>query len=88
MDEIVTNVSDDGAVALPDRMRRLLGIKTGDAVSVSVRDDGSLVLRPVRFPTVASLVGAAGSLPCPRPWPEMRAIAYEERLGSEARDDG
>jgi hypothetical protein len=37
------------------------------------------------YPTVASLRGAAGSLPMPRPWHEAREIAREDALERKDR---
>jgi len=71
----LTKVSDDGAVALPEHVRQRLTLGPGDPVAISIRGDGTVVLRPVRCPTADSLAGAAGSLAQRRSSHETREIA-------------
>ena len=53
-----------------------------------IGDEGQIEVRPVRDPTVASLRGAAGSLPVPLSWQEIEIIVREERAEQiEPRDD-
>lgn len=40
-----------------------------------------------KYPTIASLVGAAGSLPKPLSWKEMRQIAREDQLRNKMRNE-
>jgi bifunctional DNA-binding transcriptional regulator/antitoxin component of YhaV-PrlF toxin-antitoxin module len=65
-------------------VRRLLGLNEHDRVLFTISDDGEVTLRPLRFPTLESLAGAAGTLSVPEP-PNLVAAAYEERLGQKYR---
>lgn len=38
-----------------------------------------------KYPTVASLAGAAGTLPHPLSWDEMREIAWEDHIAEKYR---
>ena len=61
------SVRSDGWVALPTRLRQLLGLKAGDELEAEV-EDGELILRPVG--TVAAAAEApAVSEPVPAPAP-------------------
>jgi len=66
-------------VTIPAAIRRHLGVTTGDRVVFAIEPDGSVRVKTPRFPTVASLRGAAGILPRPMTWKEMREAAREER---------
>jgi bifunctional DNA-binding transcriptional regulator/antitoxin component of YhaV-PrlF toxin-antitoxin module len=68
------------------KIRRHLGVGVGDKVAFTVEEDGTVKVRPVKYPTIASLQGAAGSLPRRLSWAEMREIAYEDRLGRKLGD--
>jgi hypothetical protein len=45
-----------------------------------IDDQGTVRLRVPRYPTVASLSGAAGRLKKPLSWQEIQQIAYEDRI--------
>jgi AbrB family looped-hinge helix DNA binding protein len=84
MKEIVSTVTSKGQVTLPAEVRRSLGIKTRDKVAFVIEDGGTVKLRAPKYPDVASLAGAAGSLGTPLPWERMREIAREDRLARKA----
>jgi AbrB family looped-hinge helix DNA binding protein len=84
--EQLTVVTRKGQITLPAEMRRLLGIKQGDKVAVSVEDAGSeqprLSLKPVR--SVAEMTfGAVRPRKRPEDFKELRR-AFEEGLAQEA----
>lgn len=79
-----STVTSKGQVTIPKDVRDRLGISTGATVSFVLENDGTVKLTIPQYPTVASLVGAAGSLPEPRSWDEMRDIAREDRMRSQA----
>jgi AbrB family looped-hinge helix DNA binding protein len=87
MREAVATITSKGQVTLPIAIRRHLGVGERDRVAFVVGEDGSVTVRPIKYPTVASLQGIAGSLPQPRSWEEMRDIAYEERLARKLAPD-
>ncbi len=83
MKQIVSTVTTKGQVTLPVEVREHLGVNPGDRITFIVDDAGAILVTSPRYPDVASLRGAAGSLERPLPWRKVRAIAREDRL--EAR---
>jgi antitoxin PrlF len=81
--EIVSTITSKGQVTIPREVRRHLGLQDGDKLSFVLKDDGSVAVHVPTYPTVASLAGAAGSLPEPKSWKEMREIAREDAAGDE-----
>ena len=84
MKEIFSALTSKGRVTIPIEVRKHLGVTTNGKVAFVIEDDGTVRLRVMRYPTVASLQGAAGSLKKPLSWQEMRQIACEDRF--KARD--
>ncbi len=80
MKEIISTLTSKGQVTIPAEVRKYLGIETNDKVAFVIDDGGVVRLRVLRYPGVASLRGAAGSLKKPLPWQEMQQIAYEDRF--------
>jgi antitoxin PrlF len=80
MKEIVSKITSKGQVTIPVEIRKQLGLDTGTKIAFVVDEDGTVTLRPLTYPTIASLAGAAGKLDKPMSWDEMRRIAYEDRL--------
>lgn len=78
-------VTSKGQITIPADVRRQLGIQLGDRVEFATADDGTVVFRRAKFPTLASLRGAAGSLAEPLSWDEMRTLAYEDRAPIPSR---
>ncbi len=83
MKEIVSTITSKGQVTIPREVRRHLGLQTGDKLSFVLEEDGSVALQVPTYATIASLAGAAGSLPEPRTWEEVREIAREDALQDE-----
>jgi len=83
MREIISTITSKGQVTIPAEVRERLGLKTGDKVSFVLGDSGEIQLKAPRYPNIASVVGAAGSLKTKLSWEEMRRIAEEDRLAEE-----
>jgi antitoxin PrlF len=80
MKEIISTITSKGQVTIPAEVRRYLGIKTNDKVAFVIDAEGTVRLKVPRYPDIASLRGAAGSLDKPLTWRQMQEIAYEDRL--------
>jgi AbrB family looped-hinge helix DNA binding protein len=80
MKELIVTVSSKGQVVIPKAVREHLGIAQGDKNTFVLESEGKVELKATKYPTVASLRGASGSLQAPIPWDEMRQIAREDRL--------
>lgn len=68
---------------MPKDARVRLGVSTNDKVLFVIEDDRTVKLRVPPYPTIASLVGAAGCLNESKSWDEMREIAREDRLAGK-----
>src|SRR5207302_7248039 len=80
MKEIISTITSKGQVTIPIEVRNYLGLKTNDKVAFVIDSEGTVRLRVPRYPTIASLRGAAGSLNEPLSWQQMQKIAHEDRL--------
>ena len=80
MKEVISTLTSKGQVTIPAEIRKYLGMETNDKVAFVIDDAGAVRLRVLRYPTVASLRGAAGSLKKQLSWQEMQQIAYEDRF--------
>ena len=80
MKEMVVTVSSKGQVVIPKEVRKHLGIDRGDKITFVLDEEGKVVLKTTKYPTVASLRGAAGKLKAPLAWEEIRQIAREDHL--------
>jgi AbrB family looped-hinge helix DNA binding protein len=78
--EIDSTVTSKGQITIPVSVRRQLGIDPGDKLTFAVAKSGEVNLRTTRYPTVASVRGAAGALKTPLTWQEVRQIAREDKL--------
>lgn len=76
----ISTLSSKGQVTLPIEIRKHLGVDTNDKVAFVVEPDGKVQVTPAKYPDIASLSGAAGSLKKPLSWKEMQQIAREDRL--------
>ena len=72
MKEIISTVTSKGQVTIPAEIRKYLGITTNDKISFVIDDEGAVRLRVHRYPTMASLRGAAGRLNKPLSWQDMQ----------------
>ncbi len=80
MKEIISTITSKGQVTIPAEVRKYLGIKTSDKIAFVIDAEGTVRLKVPRYPDIASLRGAAGSLNKPLNWQQMQEIAYEDRL--------
>ncbi len=80
---IDSTITSKGQVTIPAEVRRLLGVKQGDKLTFVVGTTGEINLKATRYPTIASLRGAAGTLKSPLSWKEMRSIARDERFKAD-----
>ena len=87
MKEIPATVTSKGQVTIPKDVRVRLGLNDHDKIVFVIEDDGSIKLMVPRYPSVAALAGAAGSLDHPLSWDEMRRIAYEDRLAEQRAEE-
>lgn len=79
MREASSTVTSKGQITIPVAVRRYLGLNEGDTLTFVINDEGLVELRVPKYPSVVSLRGAAGALPQPLSWQEMRQIAHEDR---------
>lgn len=87
MKEIISTITSKGRITIPAEVRRHLGISTSDKVAFVIDDEGTVRLRFRRFPTIASLRGAAGKLKKPLSWQEIQQIACEDRFDGITRQE-
>lgn len=87
MKEIVSTVTSKGQVTIPVEVREYLGIKTNDKIAFVIDEEGVVRLRVPRYPTIASLRGAAGRLQKPLSWQQMQQIAYEDRFAANNKSN-
>jgi AbrB family looped-hinge helix DNA binding protein len=80
MAEILMTVTSKGQVTIPAAVRRYLKIKKNQKIVLILEPDGSVCLKTPRYGSVADLSGAAGTLGQKLSWPEMLAIAYDDRI--------
>lgn len=80
MKQSVATINTKGQITVPIEIRRHLGAMSGDRPAFVIEDVGRVRVGPLPYPTIASLQRAAGSLPRPSSWREMREVASEERL--------
>jgi AbrB family looped-hinge helix DNA binding protein len=90
MKELYTSVTRKGQITLPAEIRRLLKVKEGDRIAVSLApsSDGELkaIIAPVR--SVAEMTfGAVPPLRRPEDFHELRS-AFEEGLAHQTLSDG
>ena len=83
MREFISTIKSKGQVTIPAEIRRYLGIKANAKVVFVIDEEGTVQLKGPRYPDIASLRGAAGSLNKPLSWQEMQKIAHEDRLKAE-----
>ncbi len=80
MKQILSTITSMGQVTVPAEVRRHLGLAAHDHVAFIIEADGTVRLSSPQRATVKSLRGAAGTLPHPMSWHEMREIAYKDRI--------
>lgn len=79
--EIIVTLTRKGQVTIPAAVRRLLGLATEGKVALVIDEQAKTVrLHSPRYPTIASLAGAAGTLNHKVPWSEMLDTARADAL--------
>jgi len=78
--EIVSKLTRKGQITIPVAVRRHLGVDTNDKVAFIIEPNGKVQITQAKYPTIASLSGAAGKLKKPLPWKEVLRIAREDHL--------
>ena len=87
MQEIISTITSKGQVTIPAEVRKYLSIETNDKLAFVIDDEGIVRLRVLRYPTVASLRGAAGSLKEPLSWQEVQQTAHEDRIKAKYENE-
>ncbi len=86
MKEILSTITSKGQITIPAEVRRHLGVSKNDKIAFLLEPDGTVRLAAPRYPDIASLRGAAGTLKQPLTWQEVRDIAREDRLRDKYPD--
>ena len=85
MKEILMTITSKGQVTIPAEVRRYLGLEKNQKIALVIEEEtGTVCLKAPRYPDVASLRGAAGTLDRELTWEEMRAIAREDRARAKS----
>lgn len=83
--EITVTLTRKGQVTIPAAVRRFLGLVPEGKMSLVLNQESKTVqLQVPRYPTIASLAGAAGTLKHPVPWKEMLETARADALAKNA----
>ena len=78
MREVLSTITSKGQVTIPAEVRRSLGLKKGDKIAFVIDQEGDVHLKPPQYPSIMSLRGAAGTLPRPMSWQEVKETVEEE----------
>src|SRR5438874_1418350 len=73
--EIYSTVTSKGQVTLPAEIRKHLGIATNDKIAFVIQPQGTVEVKTSKYPTLASLRGAAGKLKKPLSWREIEELS-------------
>lgn len=88
MKEVLLTITKKGQVTIPKEAREHLGVSekgNNRKIALVLTDEGTAVLKKPRYPDLASIRGAAGKLPKPLPWEEVRERAREDHLKDKLR---
>jgi antitoxin PrlF len=88
MKEIVSTITSKGQVTIPAEVRKHLGLNKREKIAFVIDEEGDVHLKAPHYPTVASLRGAAGSLPNPMSWEDIERVVEEERAEEGHRKVG
>lgn len=78
MNEIRATMTTKGRITIPREVRQWLGLQAGDGVVFRIDEANQVTLRKVKYPTIASLAGAAGKLESPPAAKEILDVARED----------
>lgn len=84
MKEILMTVTSKGQVTIPAAVRRHLKIERNQKIAMVLEPDGTVRLKLPRYPRVAALRDAAGTIGKNLTWEQMRDIAREDHLERKA----
>jgi bifunctional DNA-binding transcriptional regulator/antitoxin component of YhaV-PrlF toxin-antitoxin module len=88
MRRAVATITSKRQITVPIEIRRHLQVDVHDKLEFIIDADGDVRIRPVQYPTIASLAGAAGTLDQLMAWDDVLAIAHEDRARAKlGRDD-
>jgi AbrB family looped-hinge helix DNA binding protein len=76
--EAVATVTSKGQITVPVEVRRHLGVGQKDKLAFQIDENGEVRVRKIKYPTIASIAGMAGSLPRPMSWEEVLEIAHDD----------
>ena len=83
--EILVKLTRKGQVTIPASIRRSLGLPPQGKIALLLNEQAKTVqLQVPRYPTLASLAGAAGSLKEKIPWKETLETARADALSAKA----
>jgi antitoxin PrlF len=85
--EITSTITSKGQVTIPVEIRRRLRLKRGDKVAFVITETGSVELRVPKYPSIASLAGAAGTLREALEIEDVIEIGREDALEEEYRNE-
>lgn len=77
--EIYSILTSKGQVTIPAEVRKHLGIDTNDKIAFVIQPEGTVEVKTPKYPTIASLAGAAGKLTKPLSWKNIETLIHEER---------
>ncbi len=83
--EIVMTITSKGQVTIPAEVRRHLGLAKNQKIALVIEEQGTVRLKVPRYPDIASIRGAAGTLSKKLSWRQMRDIAREDHLRSKSK---
>lgn len=78
--KLVSTISTKGQITVPVKIRRHLGIGIHDHIAFIVEKNGDVKVSHVKYPTIQSVAGKAGSLKKPLSYKRMKEIAYNDRF--------
>ena len=80
--KVVSTLTSKGQITLPMVVRQHLGVGQSDQISFIIEASGEVKVTGVKYPSISSLRGIAGSLKKPLSFKEMKKIAYIDRFES------
>lgn len=83
--EILMTITSKGQVTIPAEVRRHLGLAKNQKIALVIEEQGTVRLKVPRYPNIASIRGAAGTLSKKLSWRQMRDIARADHLRSKSK---
>src|SRR2546429_3559129 len=77
--KLYSTVTSKGQVTIPVEVRKHLGITANDKVAFVIQPQGTVEVKTPKYPTLASLAGAAGTLKKPLSEREIEEIVRDDR---------